>query len=316
MSETLTASSAMHPTGDATSSLSTARDVGALTKPRITLMSGVVAAGAMGLAPGRMAGADAVLALMGIMMAVSGAGALNMLLERDVDALMLRTAERPLPAGRLHPAWALAVGTLLSAAALPILWLVASPLTAALTAFSLFVYVFVYTPMKRTSPWSLAVGAVPGAMPALMGSTAVAGAVEGVGLALFGVVFLWQLPHFVAIGIYRERDYEAAGHKVVSAVWGLEWARAIMVATTAMLVLLGVALWPLGVGGPLYGACALGVGAWFFVITVRGARSATGVNAWARRAFLGSLVYLTVLFAALGLDAVVGRVLPGVTWLQ
>lgn len=296
-----------------TSPIATARDVIVLTKPRITLLSAIVAAGAMALAPGSLDPMRAVLTLLGISLAVAGAGALNMLVERDVDALMKRTAGRPLPAHRLAPAWALGTGALLSVLAFPVLWHAAGALSCALTAFSLFVYVLVYTPMKRTSPWALVVGAVPGAMPALMGSTAVAERIELVGLALFGVVFLWQLPHFVAIGIYREQDYSAAGHKIVSALWGVALARAFTVVSTFLLAVLGVALWPIGVASALFGVVAALLGAAFVAVTLRGpwspAAPRADVDAWARKVFIASLLYLTLLFAALGADAVVARLI-------
>ncbi|MBI1949525.1 MAG: protoheme IX farnesyltransferase [Deltaproteobacteria bacterium] len=278
-------------------------DLLALTKPRITAMTLVVGGGTMLLTPGGIALADAALVLLGMALVVGGAGALNMWLERDVDALMERTADRPLPARRLPPTVALALGLALSASSLPLLWLHASPLTTGLAAFSLFVYVLVYTPMKRASPWALVVGAVPGAMPALLGSTAVAHTFERVGLALFAVAFLWQLPHFLAISIYRERDYVHAGHRVLSAVASLEVARVALIGSSAALAAMGVALWPLGVGGPAYAAVAVALGAWIVVLALRGAgESRAATDEWARRVFISSLVYQTVLFAALVAD--------------
>lgn len=282
-------------------------DVVALTKPRITAMTLIVGGGAMLLAPGTIAPLHAVLSLLGMGLVVGGAGALNMWLERDVDALMERTADRPLPGRRLHPATALAVGLVLSFASLPLLWWAASPLTAGLAAFSLFVYVLVYTPMKRTSPWALVVGAVPGAMPALLGSTAVADSFERVGLSVFVVAFLWQLPHFLAISIYREREYVAAGHRVLSATAGLPTARLALVITTAATAAMGVALWPLQVGGVAYGVVAALLGLWSMALALQGLApraSRQDTEAWARRVFFASLIYQTVLFAALGADRV------------
>ena len=283
-----------------------AKDVVALTKPSITLMAVIVAAGAMLLAPGHIALADALWSLAGVAMAVAGAGALNMLVERDVDALMTRTAARPLPAGRLHWGFALVVGGALSAAALPILWAHGGVLCAALTGFSLFVYVLVYTPMKRTSPWALVVGAVPGAMPALMGSTAVTHAFDVVGVSLFAWVFLWQLPHFTAIAIYREREYAAAGHKVVSSVWGVRKALAVVVVSALLLALAGVALVPLHVGGVVSLVVAAGAGAWFVALAMKAlfARD-EDVDAAARKVFFASLAYQMALFAALTVDAII-----------
>ena len=280
-------------------------DVLALTKPRITAMTLVVGGGAMALVPGSIALADAALALVGMALVVGGAGALNMWLERDVDALMQRTADRPLPGRRMDPRTALTVGLVLSLTSLPLLWTAASPLTAGLAACSLFVYVLVYTPMKRTSPWALVIGAVPGAMPALLGSTAVAHSLERTGLALFALAFLWQLPHFLAISIYREREYLAAGHRVLSAVAGLPVARALLMVSAAALAGMGLALWPLGIGGSAYALVALALGAWFLLLALKGLRAKdtrAQTEAWARRVFFASLVYQTVLFAALVAD--------------
>ena len=282
-------------------------DVVALTKPRITAMTLIVGGGAMLLAPGTITALNAALSLLGMALVVGGAGALNMWLERDVDALMERTADRPLPTRRLGAGTALLVGLVLSLASLPLLWVAASPLTAGLAAFSLFVYVLVYTPMKRSSPWALVVGAVPGAMPALLGSTAVAHSFERTGLAIFAVAFLWQLPHFLAISIYRERDYVRAGHRVMSASAGLPAARLALVGTTAAMAAMGLALWPLDVGGPAYGLAALLLGVWSMVLALQGLRvqgSRADTEGWARRVFFASLVYQTLLFGALGADRV------------
>jgi heme o synthase len=284
--------------GTTTSLLAFTRDTAALAKPRITAMALVVAAGSMLLAPGHVPLVDALWSLFGIGAAVAGAGALNMLVERDVDALMDRTADRPLPARRMGALWALLVGTALSAGALFTLVRHATPLTVALTAFSLFVYVLVYTPMKRTSPWALVVGAIPGAMPALMGSSAISGTFDRAGLALFAFVALWQIPHFLAIALYREREYVAAGMKVVPAVWGRKNARTILVASAALLAVCGVALSAAHVGSKVTLLVSLVSGAWFVALCIR---------ARARRVFRGSLVYITVVFAALAIDTFIAR---------
>ena len=144
------------------------RDVYALTKPNITLMSVIVALGSMALAPTFPTWSNALLSLLAIAMSVAGAGALNMFIERDVDRLMSRTRNRPLPTGRLDAIWALVVGLVMAGASLPLMAMTTpGPIATGLTAFALFTYVLVYTPMKQRSPWSLMVGAVPGALPAL-----------------------------------------------------------------------------------------------------------------------------------------------------
>jgi protoheme IX farnesyltransferase len=278
------------------------RDLLALTKPRISLMSVIVALGSMALAPTSLGFANALTVLAGVWLSVAGAGALNMYLERDVDGRMTRTKTRPLPAGRLDGFWALLLGVSLSAVSLPLMVQGSNGLVApALTAFALFLYVLVYTPMKQRSAWSLMVGAVPGAMPALMGYSASTGGIDAVGLTLFGIMFLWQLPHFIAIGIYRDKEYAAAGHKLFNHGRSLDFAKTMIIGTTVPLVAVAIMLWPLGVGSWVYGAVASLLGVWFALLSVSGF-SADNSNRWARRVFLGSLVYQTVLFATLALD--------------
>jgi protoheme IX farnesyltransferase len=280
------------------------RDVVALTKPSITAMAMIVGAGAMFLARGTIAPLDAIWSVAGIGLAVAGAGSLNMWVERDVDALMERTATRPLPAGRLSSIWALLVGFNCELIALPMLYRHAGVLSCALTAFSLFVYVLVYTPMKRTSPWALIVGAVPGAMPALMGSAAVTHGFDVVGVALFFWVFLWQVPHFIAIGIYREREYARAGHRIVTTAVGASAAKAMLALSAALLAVCGVLLVPLHVGGVVTAAVAVAAGAWFVFLSVR---NVLMPDAWSRKVFFASLLYQTALFGALVVDALIAR---------
>ena len=132
-----------------------------------------------------------------------------MFLERDQDRLMERTRARPLPEGRLSPEAALVFGTALACAALPLLFLAGNALTGILAGVAFFSYVAIYTPMKRQSPAALFVGAIPGAIPPLMGWTAATGRLDAPGLVLFAILFLWQIPHFLAIAIFRAEDYAA-----------------------------------------------------------------------------------------------------------
>jgi protoheme IX farnesyltransferase len=297
-----------------TSSFATVADVIALGKPRIALMAAIVGAGTFCLSTTTALTVDVLargaLGLLGVALIVMGAGALNMVLERDVDALMTRTQGRPLPARRLSARVGLVVGLGLCAASLPVLWRSGNPLTLGLGLFSLFLYVLVYTPMKRTSPWSLVVGAVPGAMPALMGGTLAAGVVDRAGLAMFGLVFLWQLPHFLAISLYREAEYGAAGHKLFPAAVGARTTQVAIVATAGLLCALGVALFPLGLGGWLTATVGVVVGGWFFVLCASGLRwqRRGDVDVWARRVFVGSLIWQTAVFGALAADRLLGGI--------
>ncbi len=279
-------------------------DLVALTKPRITLMAIIVAGGCMLLAEAVLPWPKAILALLGIALLVSGSSAFNMYIERDYDGLMERTRSRPLPAGRLNPRWALWVGTGTSVLALPALWFGTNQLTLLLGVLSLIAYVLIYTPMKRLSTWALVVGAVPGAMPALMGYTAVTGQIDAVGLSLFGLAFFWQLPHFIAIGIFRKEEYLRAGYPVIADLLGDTKAIGLSLLTTAMMVINAGAIWWLEVGGAFYGLVSTSLGIWFIVLAGLGFWS-QDIKAWARKLFRASLVYQTVLFALLAIDGLV-----------
>jgi len=232
---------------------------------------------------------------------VGSANALNMYTERDLDRLMRRTSERPLPAGRLAPWTALALGLTIGVLGTGMLWWGANPLTAVLGAGALLGYVLVYTPLKRKTTHALLIGAVPGAMPPLMGWTAATGTIDLPGLALFGILLLWQMPHFIAIAIYRKHDYAAAGFKVVSVVRGDDNARWQTVAYATGLIPMSVALTPLGSVGWVYCVGALAVSVWFLARCLRGYRTQAAAP-WARQVFLASLVYLPALSVALILD--------------
>lgn len=240
--------------------------------------------------------------LGGSAMVVAGANALNMFLERDTDGLMTRTRKRPLPDGRLAPEVALAVGMILSAVSVPWLTFAVSPMTGLLAAVALVSYVMLYTPMKRTSPAALLVGAVPGAIPPLMGWSAVRGSVDAPGLVLFGIMFLWQVPHFLAIATFRREEYARAGMKVLPVVYGDRVTRHHVVRYLAALLLTSILLVPFGVGGTLYLISALVLGGAFFAVGAWGLRKSAGTR-WARGLFLMSLIYLCGLFAALTFGA-------------
>ena len=159
---------------------------------------------------------------------------------------------------------------------------------------------FVYTPMKTRSAWALGVGAIPGALPPLMGWTAVTGRLDAGGLALFAIMFLWQLPHFIAIALTLKQDYARAGMKTVPEVVGDRGARVQAALYTALLVPVSLALVPLHVAGRGYGVAAIALGAVFLGWSLLGLRRDPGPR-WSRVEFLLSLVYLTGLFGALGL---------------
>jgi protoheme IX farnesyltransferase len=278
-----------------------ARDLVALTKPRITVIVLVTAAGGMKVAAkAPIAGMVWLATLIGTALVVGSANALNMWWERDTDGLMQRTRNRPLPAGRLRPNEALAFGLLLGVVSLPTLFFGVNPITGLLGALALASYVLLYTPMKRHSIRALWVGAIPGAIPPLLGWTAVTGKIDAAGVALFSILFLWQIPHFLAISIFRADDYARAGLKVVPVELGERATNGMMVRYTV--ALLAVTLWPyfVGVGSKLYLGLAVALGAVFLALAARAYRVPADKRiGWARGVFGYSILYLVILFAVL-----------------
>jgi protoheme IX farnesyltransferase len=279
------------------------RDLVALCKPRITML--VILTGAAGacLAPGRVPTARLLLSLLGTTLIVASANALNMWWERDLDGLMDRTRRRPLPAGRLPADLALAFGIALGVVGTPMLFLV-NVATGLLGLVALLSYVAVYTPLKRHTYLALLVGAVPGAMPPLMGWTTATGSVGLGGALLFAFLFLWQVPHFAAISIFRANDYARAGLQVVSVQHGQAAARHMIALWTALLVANSLLFVPLGLAGNAYLAVATVLGAGFLALALRGARAGARLDVarWAKQVFAYSIPYLSIVVVALLLD--------------
>ena len=276
----------------------TLRDLLTLTKPGITAQVLVTTAGAFLLATGPHPARLIVLTLFGVALVVGGANALNMYMERDVDGLMRRTASRPLPTGRMAPSVALAFGALLGLFGVPLLAVAVNPLTGALGLLAILLYLLAYTPLKRRSWVALIVGAVPGAMPPLLGWTAATGHASTPGIVLFAILFFWQIPHFVAISLFRDEDYRRAGLKTLPAAHGPLAAKLESLVWIAALVAASLALVPLGVAGKMYMWIAAALGGMFFVSALLGLRPSAGTR-WARTHFFVSLIYLTGLFIAL-----------------
>lgn len=283
----------------AASAPSRAADLVELTKPRITLMVTLTsAAGFLVAAPaGELALARFLHTIVGTALVAAGSAALNHYLERDTDARMRRTAQRPLPAGRLEPDSALLWGALLAAAGLLELALAVNALTALLAAATLIAYVWVYTPLKRRSSLATLVGAVPGAAPPLLGWTGAAGEIGLGGWLLFALLFLWQLPHFLAIAWLYHDDYRAAGLHLLT-IDDPDYGRTTRQAFLYAVALLPVSLLPAAVGlaGPLYlvGASLLGV-AFLVAAALFGRRPS---RSSARRLLLASVAYLPAVLAA------------------
>jgi protoheme IX farnesyltransferase len=275
-----------------------------LGKPRITGMVVITFLGGLWLAPGDIAHWRTIMTLIGTAMLVAASNTLNMYLERDADALMERTRDRPLPRAIVSPEAALAFGAGLACVGIALVFLGSNLLTGLLGLLAIAGYVAIYTPLKRTSAAALFIGAIPGALPPLMGWTAVTGRMDAPGLALFAVLFLWQIPHFLAIATYRGADYARAGFKVLPLTVSVRVTRATMFAFSVVLVAVTIGLEPLRVAGPRYALCAALLGAGFIGFAAAGFRRAAE-NRWARSLFVYSIVYLTLLFVALVVDRTV-----------
>jgi protoheme IX farnesyltransferase len=266
------------------------------------------------IAPGHLHPFTAALAVLAIALGSGAAGCINMWYERDLDALMARTANRPLPAGRVAPDDALGLGVLLSIFSVLLMAVSTNFVAAALLTAAILFYVFVYTVwLKRRTPQNIVIGGAAGAFPPMIGWAAVTGDVSAISIALFGLIFLWTPPHFWALALYRSDDYRRAGVPMLPVVAGARETKRQMLIYT--LVLAPVALVPtlMGAVGWLYGAVALTLSLAFIghAVTVwRAADDATG-HGPARRMFRFSLIYLAALFAALPVDQLVSRMLAG-----
>lgn len=267
-----------------------------LTKPRITFLIVLTSAAGFALAsPGTVDYAALASAMFGIALLSSGIATLNQYIERDLDGLMRRTADRPLPSGKLHATEALVFGAGLTVIAEVYLALLVNPLTALLGLTVISGYLFAYTPLKTRTSLSTMVGAFPGAVPPLIGWAAARGEIGIEAWVLFAILFLWQFPHFLAIAwMYRE-DYGRAGILMLPVVEpeGRVTAQQIVVYT---LLLLPVSLLPtvLGTSGKIYLAGAIVLGILFLYSSVRAAISKSRQEA--RRLLLASVIYLPLLF--------------------
>lgn len=269
-----------------------------LSKPAITRLVLVTTALGVFAAPQGFSWFDLVVTLAGTAMVVAGANALNMFIERDSDRYMTRTRNRPLPSGRLSPDVALSFGVGVSIAGLFLLAQFVSMMAVALAAFALLSYVLVYTPLKRLHSVALYVGAVPGAMPPAIGYAALTGTLDGVGLSLFLILFAWQLPHFLAITLFRKEEYARAGLSVLVNEKGERFTK--WVAVLQAFALLVVTLLPLRHGGisPVYAWVASTSGLLYLAWALWGLRKDAGTR-WARSFFFASMPHLVIVMTAL-----------------
>jgi protoheme IX farnesyltransferase len=297
---------------DAAAVLAAASGVGdfvRLLKPRV--MSLVVFTGFVGLwlAPGGLHPLLAAVAVACIAMGSGAAGAINMWYDRDIDAVMTRTAARPIPAGRIAPDDALVFGILLSFASVTLMGLATNWVAGGLLGAAILFYVFVYTMwLKRRTPHNIVIGGAAGAFPPMIGWAAVTGDVTLAPLVLFAIIFFWTPPHFWALALYRSDEYARAGVPMLPVVAGRAATKRQMLVYTLLLLPLVAAPWYLGVAGPVYAVTTLALGLWFVVCAWRVLREPDAAgDRQARRMFGFSILYLFLVFTLLLID---GGALP------
>ena len=291
--------------GLAEPSLAGVEDYVALLKPRV--MSLVVFTALVGLlvAPGHVHPVIGFTALLCIAIGAGASGALNMWYDADIDAVMTRTSRRPIPAGRVQPGEALAFGATLAFGSVLVLGVLVNWFAAALLAFTIGFYVFVYTMwLKRSTPQNIVIGGAAGAFPPMIGWAAVTGDIGLAPVLMFLIIFLWTPPHFWALALLRADDYARAGVPMLPVVAGPDETRKQILLYSLVLAPVGVAPAWFGFAGLLYGAVALACGAVMLALAWRVYRDRTGAAAAAaaRKLFAFSLIYVFVLFAALLVD--------------
>jgi protoheme IX farnesyltransferase len=279
-------------------------DYVAILKPRV--MSLVVFTGFVGLflAPGHLHPVLAAVAVLCIAVGAGASGAINMWYDRDIDAVMRRTASRPLPAGRMLPGEALGFGSVLAVGSVVVMGLAVNWVAAELLALTIGFYVFVYTMwLKRRTPQNIVIGGAAGALPPIVGWAAVTGDVGWGAVALFAIIFFWTPPHFWALSLYRSGEYEAAGVPMLPVVAGPRETKRQMLLYTLVLWPATLAPFLLGMTGPLYGIAAAVLSMLFtgIAIGVWRERGQEGEQR-ARHMFHFSLLYLFLIFAALLAD--------------
>jgi protoheme IX farnesyltransferase len=283
--------------------LTTLRDYLILTKPKVQSLLLLTTVTTMYVAGDPSLGLVFLVCLGGALSA-GGAGAINHAVDRDIDRIMARTADRPVASGRVSPQAAIAFGALLGCASFTLLALAVNPLAAALSISGLFGYVFVYTLwLKRSTPQNIVIGGAAGAVPPLVAWAAVTGGLSGTALFLFAIVFFWTPPHFWALSLLMKDEYAKAGIPMLPVVRGEDETRRQILLYTVLLY--AVTQLPFCAGGfnVVYLIASMTLGAGFIYCSVRLLRSAD--RRWALRTYLYSLAYLALLFVAMPLDRLV-----------
>ena len=275
-------------------------DYFALLKPKVMSLVVFTALVGMFLAPGHINPIIAAISILCIAIGAGASGALNMWYDADIDAVMSRTLNRPIPAGRIERGDALVMGIVLSGFSVVILGLAANWVAAGLLAFTIFFYAVVYTVwLKRSTPQNIVIGGAAGAFPPMVGWAAVTGSIDISSALLFLIIFLWTPPHFWALALYKQSDYGAAHIPMMPKVRGEKHTKLEILVYSALLVVSTLAPVLTGLGSWLYGAVAAAAGAWFLVLAGR-LFVADGVEMKkaGRKLFTYSLVYLFAIFLA------------------
>ncbi len=286
--------------GLAEPSLATVGDYIALLKPRVMSLVVFTALVGLAVAPGAIHPIAGFTALLCIAVGAGAAGALNMWYDADVDAMMVRTARRPVPLGRIKPGEALAFGLTLAGFSVVTLGLLVNTLAAALLAFTIFFYAVIYTAwLKRLTPQNIVIGGAAGAFPPMIGWAAVTGSLSLEPVVLFLIIFFWTPPHFWALALYKSDDYKRAGIPMLPVVAGEVNARRQILRYTMVLAPLAVSPWILGFAGPLYGLTALVSGALMMVLAWQVFCERRPDDRASKQLFAFSILYLFLLFAVL-----------------
>lgn len=279
-------------------------DYGTLMKPRIIMLLLITGYCAMVVAAdGIPAWNITLFTLLGLALSSGGANAVNMWYDQDIDRVMHRTQHRPVPSGRLLPQQALAFGVTAEAVSIILLWYTVGPLPALLSVGGYVYYVFIYTMwLKRRTPQNIVIGGGAGAFPPLVGWTAVTGHLAWAPVLMFLIVFFWTPPHFWALALYKNDDYTRAKVPMMPVVRGPMVTKRQSLGYTVLLLLASAALYWTGTVGPYYLAAALGLGLGFIGYGIKLWREPHTEMRWAKLTFRYSLVYLSVLFAAMVLN--------------
>jgi heme o synthase len=283
----------------------------ALLKPRVMSLVVFTALVGYAMAPGSLHPVMAITSILCIAVGAGASGALNMWYDRDIDALMSRTANRPIPRGRITPPEALTFGMTLSFFSVVTLGILVNWLAGALLAFTIFFYVVIYSMwLKRSTVQNIVIGGAAGALPPVVAWAAATGSLSVEPILLFLIIFFWTPPHFWALALFRTDDYARANVPMLPVVAGPDATRLQILLYTVVLVAVAAAPWPLGYFDAAYGVISLVLGGWMLWLAVQVYRLRTGSAAKRapRKLFAFSIIYLFVLFATLLVEALLPAV--------